>query len=185
MLAAAGERQAKLQVEISSREKELADRKKARTRPAGGGGSGRMIGSEQKRENKLNAEVKMLRDGRFPGEAVPVQQQSIASLISSAQQHAAHHADAQPVPSGRPATTGGASTSASTSASAGTPAASTRRATGSTRDASSAAAEADDGSDGGDDDEQDAAFAQYYTITPQQRDFMRMPAPRRWMLMRA
>ena len=127
------------------------ERKEARSRKSGGRGSGRMSKSEQAIEDRLSRSLKTLRDGRFPGEAVPVQQQPAATLIDSARQHTAHHADAQQVPSG----------SSRGARSRSTPAA---------RGASATAADSDgDGED--DDDERDGLFKHYYTISQQQRAF--------------
>ena len=114
-LAAAGQRQARLASEIQRVQAELARRKEARKKTTGGGGSGRLSKKEQRTENKLNAELKLLKDGVFPGESVPVQRQSAESLVSSAREHAAHHADPQLVPSGRTASVAAGSCSSALS----------------------------------------------------------------------
>ena len=76
-----------------------------------------MSKKEQRTENKLNTELKLLRDGVVPGESVPVQRQSADSLVSrsSAREHAAHHADPQLVPSGRTASVAAGSCSSALS----------------------------------------------------------------------
>jgi hypothetical protein len=102
-LEEAGGRARKIAGMIVAKEAALEARKRTRA----GKGSGRMPDSEQRIENKLNADLKHLRAGYFPEERIPTARAPIAQVFGSAQQNSQHHAGGLSAPSGRPRNAGG------------------------------------------------------------------------------
>ena len=97
-LEEAGVRARKIAGMIVAKEAALEARKRTRA----GKGSGRMLDSEQRIENKLNTDLKNLRAGYFPDERIPMARAPIGQVFSSAQQNSQHHAGGLSAPSGRP-----------------------------------------------------------------------------------
>ena len=167
-LSAAGRRQAQLDKLIAEAEAELQQRKRNRQAVHGGQGRGRMNAREQAIENKLNATLVRLRAGVLPGEQMSAARAPTEQVAHSAQQNAQHHASALNAPSGRtaPAPASGAENSSSSSG-----------ARGSNGSGSSSGSGGGSGGAGGDDaddehdDLPDAAFHQYYRVSPQQKAF--------------
>ena len=167
-LEAAGRRQAEIDRRIAAAQKELDDRKRARA----GKGSGRMKKAEQKKDDSLNALLVRLRAGYLPGEIMSTARAPPAQVAASAQQNSQHHAESLSASSGRPAAS--ALAAAGISGRRGGGGGGSGSGGGGDDDEDDGGDEGDD--DEGDDDEQDAAFKQYYRVTPQQRAFNRNAA---------
>ena len=164
-LSAAARRQAEIDRLIAETQAELDRRKKSRQRVNGGTGRGRMSGSEQAKENRLNAKLSRLRAGYLPGEVMSTARAPVEQVAQSARQNVQHHAPRLHVPSGQ---TAAANPSASSSSRGGSGAGNNTSGGSAAGGGSGSAGAADDDPD---DDLPDAAFAQYYRVTQQQREF--------------
>ena len=147
-LAAAGERQQKIDALIAEKQGKL--HKLAADRANKGGGRPNAAHSWQKAA--LEASIAWLQRGLLPEESeqsVRTAQRAADELRASAAQHPQHHAAAGVAPVGRPPSAGGG------------------------RGGGFDVGSGDDVDDGGgrDDDEEDANFSQYYAVSPAQSQF--------------
>ena len=101
-LEEAARRRAEIERQKSIIVAELAQRKLQRKSMNGGRGSGRMNGTEQRKEDRLNAMLKRLNDNLLPGEKPSARDLgSQSARVESIRANAQHHADALPPPPGR------------------------------------------------------------------------------------
>ncbi len=147
-LAAAGERQQKIDALIAEKQGKLDKLAALRANK----GRGRPTTSHSSQKAALEASIARLQRGLLPEESeqsVRTAQRAADELRASAAQHPQHHAAAGVAPVGRPPPAGGA------------------------RGGGFAVGGGGDVNDGGghDDDDDDANFSQYYAVSPAQRQF--------------
>jgi hypothetical protein len=100
-LSDTGLRKQKIDRQKFEKQKELDALHFSHTREGGGTGSGRWDGADQKKKDKLEADLKHLQQGKFPSEVAAAARASAEALRNGMRQNTQHHTGGLAAPSGR------------------------------------------------------------------------------------
>ena len=91
-LTEAGRRQAEIDRVLDEKKKQLQQLHDSHKRSGGGTGSGRWKKADQKKKDKLEAQIKRLESGKLPGDTDDSPRRTVDELLSGARANPQHHA---------------------------------------------------------------------------------------------